>query len=217
MEKQIKDDQGLSGLPETGKKKTAPQKALSYFKIGDTIRKYRKERGLKLQDLAVLIETSSSMLSKIENGRMIPTIPTLFAIINKLAIPPEVFFSELNEKEGFPGYIFIPQSDYVPYIKEENVEGFDYYAILEHRMDPGSFQISLLHISPKSKRTAVVTSAYEYIYLVNGTVKYSLGDNAFEMKTGDSLFFDGGIPHVPINESRTIAIMLVIYFFPETR
>jgi quercetin dioxygenase-like cupin family protein len=62
----------------------------------------------------------------------------------------------------------------------------------------------------------VVTAAYEYIYLINGTVKYSLGDEVFEMKAGDSLFFDGGIPHVPINESRTMAILLVVYFFPES-
>jgi transcriptional regulator with XRE-family HTH domain len=126
MKKHIKDEQSQSGPHETGRMEAAPQKALSYFKIGDTIRKYRKERDLKLQDLAGLIDISASMLSKIENGRMIPTIPTLFAIINKLGISPELFFSELNEKEDFPGYVFIPQSDYVPYVKEENVAGFDY-------------------------------------------------------------------------------------------
>ena len=194
---------------------TVPEKALTYFKIGDTIRKYRKERNLKLQELAALIDMSSSMLSKIENGRMIPTIPTLFAIIHKLGISVESFFSELKEKDQFPGYIFIPQSDYVPYVKEEDVSGFDYYSILEHRMESGSFQISLLHISPASRRPKVVTAAYEYIYLISGTVRYSLGDNVFEMQTGDSLFFDGNIPHVPVNESKMMAIILVVYFFSE--
>src|SRR5690606_16432898 len=112
--------------PETGATAAATE-GLAYFKIGDTIRKYRKERNLKLQDLAALIDMSSSMLSKIENGRMIPTIPTLFTIIQKLGVSVETFFMELKEKDGFPGYIFIPQSEYVPYVKEEDVSGFDYY------------------------------------------------------------------------------------------
>lgn len=190
--------------------------SLAYFKIGDTVRKYRKEKNLKLQDLAALIEMSSSMLSKIENGRMIPTIPTLFTIINKLGVPVEQFFAELKDDEKFPGYIFIPQKDYVPYVKEENVKGFDYYSILERKMDSGSFQISLLHISPGAQRSPVVTTAYEYVYLIHGIVKYSLGDQIFEIQAGDSLFFDGNIPHVPYNETKTMAIMLVVYFFTES-
>lgn len=217
MKKSIKNKAGSSRLKQTEELKTVPEKRLSYFKIGDNIRKYRKAKNLKLQELAALIDISSPMLSKIENGRMIPTIPTLFAIINSLGLSVEGFFAELNGKEDFPGYIFIPQSDYIPYVKEENITGFDYYSILEHGMESGSFQISLLHISPKSKRSAVVTAAHEYIYLINGSVQYSLGDNVFEMKTGDSLFFDGRIKHVPINESKTMAIMLVVYFFHENK
>jgi transcriptional regulator with XRE-family HTH domain len=192
------------------------RESLAYFKIGDTVRKYRKEKNLKLQDLAALIEMSSSMLSKIENGRMIPTIPTLFTIINKLGIPVDQFFAELKEDEKFPGYIFIPQKDYVPYVKEENVRGFDYYSILERKIDSGSFQISLLHLSPGAQRAPVVTTAYEYVYLIHGTVRYSLGDQIFEMQAGDSLFFDGNIPHVPHNETKTMAIMLVVYLFTES-
>lgn len=201
--------------PESGSSPT-DQRSLAYFKIGDTVRKYRKEKGLKLQELAALIDMSSSMLSKIENGRMIPTIPTLFSIISKLGVSMEQFFSELKEEDQFPGYIFIPQKDYVPYVKEEDVRGFDYYSILERTMERGSFQISLLHLSPGARRSPVVTSAFEYIYLTHGSVKYLLGDNVFEMQAGDSLFFDGNIPHVPHNESKTMAIMLVVYFFPET-
>ena len=72
---------------------TIDQAKLTYYKIGGVIRKYRKEKDLKLLDLAAITGIKSAMLSKIENGRMIPTIPTLFTIIQKLGISPEVFFS----------------------------------------------------------------------------------------------------------------------------
>ncbi len=190
---------------------------LVYYKIGSQIRKYRKEKDLKLLDLAALTNIGSAMLSKIENGRMIPTIPTLFTIISRLGIPLDAFFAELTAESSFPGFLFIPQSAYTPYEKEENAIGFEYLSVLEHTADAGAFQISVLKLHPQARRPPVTTSAFEYIYLVSGTVRYYLEDKAFKMQAGDSLFFDGAIPHVPVNESSETAVMLVLYLFREQR
>jgi transcriptional regulator with XRE-family HTH domain len=190
---------------------------LIYFKIGGMIRKYRKERDLKLLDLSALTNIGSAMLSKIENGRMIPTIPTLFTIINKLGVPPEIFFSELNADNKFPGYLFLPQTQFTPYVKEESASGFEYLSILEHNMDGGAFQVSLLKLQPGASRPLVTTAAYEFIYLLKGSVKYQLEDQFFEMKQGDALFFDGNIPHVPVNKTKDEALFLVLYLFTESR
>lgn len=146
---------------------------------------------------------------------MIPTIPVLFAIINELNISVQTFFSELKEDKIFPGYFFIPLENYSRYEKEENVKGFNYFSILERQNGKGSVQISLLEIEPYSNREKVRTDAFEFIYLIKGQVKYSLGKKSIEMKAGDSLFFDGNIPHVPINEYKEIVSMLVVYFFSE--
>ena len=61
--------------PALQESEAVPEKTLAYFKIGDTIRKYRKERNLKLQELAALIDMSSSMLSKIAYARKINPSP----------------------------------------------------------------------------------------------------------------------------------------------
>ena len=197
--------------------KAVSKENLIYYKIGDRIRKHRKEKDLKLLELAAEANISSAMLSKIENGRMIPTIPTLFAIINKLDVSPEVFFSELNTETKFPGYIFIPKADYASYVKEENASGFNYYSILEHVVSVQSFQLSLLELSPNAKRPLVTTAGFEYIYLIKGSVKYFLDDKYFKMTQGDSLFFDGNIPHVPINESKKPSLLMVLYLFTEPK
>ena len=194
-----------------------PQENLLYYKIGGQIRKYRKERDLKLLDLAMMTNIGSAMLSKIENGRLIPTIPTLFAIINKLGVAPEVFFSELSAENKFPGYFFLPQSGYNPYVKEENATGFDYFSILEHSTGGGAFQVSLLKLKSNASRPAITTAAYEFIYLVDGEIIYQLEDKSFRMKAGDSIFFDGNISHVPLKKSRKTATLLVVYFFTDTR
>ncbi len=188
---------------------------LVYYKIGSQIRRYRKEKDLKLVDLAAMTNIGSAMLSKIENGRMIPTIPTLFTIINRLGIPLEAFFAELTAESKFPGYLFLPQSAYARYEKEENARGFEYFSILEHSTDAGAFQISMVKVHPHAQRPPVTTSAFEYIYLISGALRYYLEDKAFEMQEGDSLFFDGSIAHVPVNETSETAVMLVLYLFNE--
>jgi transcriptional regulator with XRE-family HTH domain len=189
----------------------------SFSQIGNIIRKYRKEKGLKLIDLASSSGISVAMLSKIENGRMVPTIPTLFSAISTLRIPVDTFFKQVGQTDAFPGYYFVPKKDYTRFVKEEKAKGFEYYSILEHSFESTSVQIALLHLAPNSKRKAVRTAAYEYIYMVSGSVQYSLGKNTFCLKTGDSLFFDGAIPHVPVNAGKTTAILLVAYLFTASR
>lgn len=193
------------------------EKKLTYNGIGASIRKYRKIKKLRLTGLAESSGVSIAMLSKIENGRMIPTIPTLFSIIEAMNITPSDFFSELGGKDAFPGYIFTPKAEYSRYVKEENAKGFKYFSILEHSLEGTSLQVSILQLSPDSKRAAVSTVAFEYIYLISGNINYHLGDKIFEMQEGDSLFFDGNIPHVPVNNTDTTATMLVFYLFTEAK
>lgn len=199
------------------KSKARPaQPVLNYHKIGETVRKYRNEKQLKLVDLARKTNISSAMLSKIENGRLIPTIPTLFIIIQQLSIPLDLFFSALNTGNAFEGYLFIPRSKYTGYVKEEKATGFHYFSILEQRMEAESFQVSLLNLDPGSKRKMVTTEAFEYLYVLSGPVTYHLGKDVFKLSTGDSLFFDGSIAHLPENETKKTVSMLVVFFFKET-
>lgn len=188
---------------------------LVYYKIGGLIRRYRKEKDLKLLDLSVITGIKTAMLSKIENGRIIPTIPTLFTIINKLGIRPEAFFSQLSTEGDFPGYFFLPKSGFTIYEKEESAIGFEYRSILEYNFGGGAFQISFLTLQPGAQRSQVTTAAFEFIYILSGSLKYELEDKIFELDEGDALFFDGNIAHVPVNDGNTAVTLLVLYLFTD--
>ena len=196
-----------------GKNLSTAGSSLNYYKIGEAIRKYRSEKNLKLIELARKTNISSAMLSKIENGRMIPTIPSLFNIIQQLNIPLDAFFAELSKEDKFEGFIHIPKSAYTPYTKEAKATGFHYSSILEQSMEAGSFQMTLLELDPGAKRKLVSTEAFEFLYVLNGSVNYQLGKNILKLETGDSLFFDGRIAHVPTNETKKKISMLVVFLF----
>jgi mannose-6-phosphate isomerase-like protein (cupin superfamily) len=57
----------------------------------------------------------------------------------------------------------------------------------------------------------VVTDGYEFKYVLKGEVAYHLGEEIVHMQQGDSIFFNGKIPHVPVNTSQEPVSMLVVY------
>ena len=186
-------------------------------RIGSKIREMRKAKSLRLVQLAEQAHMSTALLSKIENGRIIPTIPKLMELIRVLEIEPHDFFAEINGDDSFSGYILIRKENYASYVKEESAVGFDYRAILEYpfEVEVNSFQISLVTLEPGNRRPLVSTKAYEFLYLISGDLKYHLQDQVLDLREGDSLFFDGNLPHVPINQQKTPVTYLVIYFFLE--
>ncbi len=62
----------------------------------------------------------------------------------------------------------------------------------------------------------IKTDAYEYKYIIKGKVEYQIEETKYVLEEGDSLFFDGRLPHKPANLGTTDALMLVIYFFITT-
>ncbi|WP_057940300.1 helix-turn-helix domain-containing protein [Algoriphagus resistens] len=182
------------------------------IQIGNKLKAIRKENGWKLGELAEKSGMSIAMISKIENGRVIPTLPSLIQLIQTLNLNLSDFFSDLKSDNEFKGYILRKRSDYTPVNKEEESVGYEYELILNYPLEKSSMEISLLTLKNKASRSAVSTAGFEYIYLLKGKIEYELGEMTFELNEGDSLFFDGNMPHVPQNKSNADAVILVVYF-----
>lgn len=184
-------------------------------KIGPKIREIRKQQGLKLHDLAKTTAMSNALLSKIENGRVVPTLTKLLDLTGALSLTPEDFFKNIDTEAPFPGHELIQKAAYESYIKEENAKGFDYKSIIDKSILEHSFQVSHVTLEPNNKRPKVQTDAFEYIYVLKGEIEFDIGDDIVTIAEGDSFFFDGMIPHVPLNKTKSKVEYLVTYFFTE--
>lgn len=77
-----------------------------FFRIGDCIRKYRKERGFSQKDMAKMLDIAHSTYSNYENNNRTPSIDMLYKIskildidINNLFITgpnPDVYFEFID-------------------------------------------------------------------------------------------------------------------------
>ena len=71
--------------------------------IGERLRDLRAARELSLRQLARLIGASPSLLSQIENGRVTPSVDTLYLLSGALGVPVAAFFGEPASTEAGPG------------------------------------------------------------------------------------------------------------------
>lgn len=181
--------------------------------IGRRIRKLRTEKNLQASELARRADVSKSLISRIENGRAIPSLPVMLSIIAALGEDANTFF------DGIPAprsarYLVVRPDDHEKTDKEA-ADGFEYGVILSRNLLTIGFEMVLLSIAPGAERDKVVTDAFEIKYVLEGECEYVIGDNVVPLSEGDTLFFDGRIPHVPRNPGDRRLRMLVLYLYIE--
>lgn len=182
--------------------------------IGKRIKEIRKKQGITISTLAQNANVSNGLISRIENGRTIPSLPVFLEIISALEIDASTFFEGV-EKKNNAKYIHISKEQHQLIEKEIEAEGFTYHQIFGKSLHAIGFEAILLTISPNSKREKVITDAWEFKYILSGECIYIIDEEEVHLKAGDSLYFDGRIPHVPVNRSQHDTSMVVLYFYSE--
>lgn len=182
------------------------------LRISNRLRELRKEKNITLQELADQAGVSKGLLSQIENSRTIPSLLVLLNLIKELKIDLNEFFKDINLNPSDNKLILRQQADYQPFEKE-NAQGFHYRRILSTTLQDVHLDFVLLTLKPGATREPVQTEAFEFKFLLSGTVRYCIGNQELTLHQGDSLFFDGTELHNPYNETNQDAVMLVIYFF----
>jgi len=180
--------------------------------VGVRIKKLRKDNGKTIKNIADGAGVSNGLISRIENGRTIPSLPVLLNIINALEIEVGSFFEKID-KDKIPKIWIARKSDYQVIEKETEANGFVYHHIISKQLNVMGMEAVLLEIAPNAQREKVTTEAYEYKYILSGSVVYKVDNEEVELFEGDSLFFDGRLPHVPVNNNSEPVKMLVFYFF----
>ena len=184
------------------------------LEISKKIKKIRVEKSFTIQELANKSNVTKGLISQIENGRSLPSLPVLFKIIASLDIPINDFFSDLTKESKEEPIIIRRSADYERFQKED-ATGFFYKRVMAQDIPASTIDIVLLTLAPESNRPLVQTAALEYKYLLSGSVRYEINGEFYDLAQGDSIFFNGMLPHVPKTTSPEPAVMLIVYFFDQ--
>jgi len=184
------------------------------IQISNRIKDRRREKNITVQELAIRANVSKGLISQIENSRTVPSLIVLIDIIKSLEIDLNVFFKDIKyNSRNFP--LLIRRKEEYDHFEKEDAQGFSYQRIFTQTIKKSTVDVVILELEPNAQRPQIQTEAFEYKFIISGTVDYHFGDDVYQLKQGDSMLFDGRMPHTPKNSGKKKASMLVIYFFEE--
>lgn len=171
------------------------QEGLTRYGIGETIRTLRLKKKMGLVELGRHSGLSPALLSKIERGKLFPTLPTLLRIALVFSVGLDYFFSAGRERQHV-GIVRRKDRLRLPEPGETKdpaylFESLDYTAV-ERRT-----HAYFVEFQPQ-KGPKVRTHAHpggEFIYLLEGTLDLTVGLEEFTLEAQDSAYFDASRPH----------------------
>jgi transcriptional regulator with XRE-family HTH domain len=171
------------------------QDGLSDYSIGAKIRTLRLKKKIGLVELGKHTGLSPALLSKIERGRLFPTLPTLLRIALVFGVGLEFFFAGARDKP----LVAIVRKDQRVQLPERpgardvayRFESLDYPAT-ERRFN--CYYAEFFPVSPDRLRPHSHPGV-EFIYTMQGTLSVQIGGEDHALQAGDSIYFDSGVSH----------------------
>jgi quercetin dioxygenase-like cupin family protein/DNA-binding Xre family transcriptional regulator len=183
------------------------------YLIGQKLRALRLRRSMGLLQLGQRTGLSAALLSKIENCKLVPTIPTLLRIALALDVTLDHFFR--NEQSCH--LISLTRKEEREQLTVPPPTAGDSYVLT--RLDAGTgerkFHPYLAEFLPLAKAEAKPHThlGFEFIHVLRGTLRLLLGNDEQLMHAGDSIYFDSNLRHSYrcISEERCVAFMVLAY------
>jgi len=167
--------------------------------LADEIRHFRKKNHFSLEMLAETSGVSRSMISKIERCETVPSTVTL----SKLAEVLGVTFSQLMAPAVEREIVHIP-ADKQPILRDDE-SGFLRRCISP--VLPGRGIDWVLNTLPPNAETGNFVAhrrgVEEYIYVLRGRMRVSIGDERVTLNQADSLYFQADASHSFLNLGKT--------------
>lgn len=171
------------------------REGLDAYLIGPKLRALRVKKKMGLVELGKHTSLSPAMLSKIERGRLFPTLPTLLRIALVFGVGLDYFFVGAREKPvvgivrrrerlrfperpgpGDPAYHF-ESLDFTAVERRFNAFLADFPAVPLERMKR--------HEHPGA----------EFLYVLRGTLSVYIEDEEHLLETDDAMYFDSSVSH----------------------
>jgi transcriptional regulator with XRE-family HTH domain len=171
------------------------QDGLNDYEIGAKVRALRLKKKIGLVDLGKHTGLSPALLSKIERGRLFPTLPTLLRIALVFGVGLEFFFAGAREK---PLITFARKSQRVELPERPGARDAAYrfasldYPATERRFN--CYHADFLPVAAEKLRPHD-HAGVEFIYVIQGTLSVHIDGGEHTLEAGDAMYFDSTTPH----------------------
>lgn len=165
-------------------------------RVADGLKRFRKARGLSLDDLASKSGVSRAALSQIEGTRTNPTLSVLW----KVAVGLDVPFHELLGTTEDGGAKVLRAGDTPPL---KSGDGRMESRLLSPGGSSPDLEIYELRFLPKAVHRSEPhgRGTMETLVVMTGALRLQVQESEYELLPGDTIFFKADVPHVYENRA----------------
>ena len=164
--------------------------------LGNTIRELRQQHGLTMAEVAEQVGLARGMLSKIENAQTSTSLETLAKLAGALGVSLATLFRNYNMPEG--GAQLVKHGEGMEVVRRGTKRGHTYHLLAYDQGPTKLFEPFLITMDDASEVFPTFEHpGIEFIHMLAGKIEYRHGQSTYLLEPGDSLTFQGDIPHGP--------------------
>jgi transcriptional regulator with XRE-family HTH domain len=181
--------------------------------VGSAIRELRLRHGLTIAQVCDQAGISRGMLSKIETGNTSPGMDTLSRIARALGVSMSMLFSRYDAASSTAQHI--KKGRGMEVVRRGTKSGHTYHLLAYDQGPAKLFEPFLITMDDDSQRYPTFQHAgTEFLYMLEGRLEYRCGQDTFLLEPGDSLSFQGEVPHGPERLVRCPIKFLSVTVYP---
>jgi len=168
---------------------------LKPYSIGEKIRTLRLKKSMGLVELGRHTGLSAALLSKLERGKLFPTLPTLMRIALVFSVGLDHFFNDERKRRVIA---VVRKNDRVRFPERPGTPDVPYYfECLDYPATDRKLNAFLADFQelPQDKIRPHQHAGVEFLYVVSGDLSLKVGSEDYALETGDSIYFDSGLQH----------------------
>ena len=168
---------------------------LERYEIGPKLRRLRLRKKMGLVELGKHTGLSAALLSKVERGKLFPTLPTLLRIALVFGVGLDFFFAEARDK---PTVAVVRKADRVRFPEHPDGKASSYsFECLDFPATERTMSAYYVEFEPVRPGTVKPHShpGAEVLYVLRGRVVVTHNGQDYELHPGDSMYFDATASH----------------------
>lgn len=181
---------------------------MNLVELASRIKASRISKGYTLDRVAEISGLGKGLLSKVENFRVTPSLPTLAKLCEALGMSLSELFEGLDEKPK----LSITRKDGRKVIERDRDQSDINYLALAHgrpdrNMDPFVLEVP----AGGGRREAMPHEGEEFLIVLEGKVSFEYNGEVHLLDEGDSAYFDAEVDHRVFNPGKKNARLLCVF------
>ena len=168
---------------------------LSRYSIGEKLRTMRLRKSMGLVELGNHTGLSAALLSKLERGKLFPTLPTLLRIAMVFGVGLDYFFTD-ERKRRVVGVV--RRAERVRFPERPGAPDVQYFfECLDYRATERKLSAFLADFQevPLEKIKPHQHAGVEFLYVLKGCLTLKIGSDEYVLEAEDAIYFDSAVLH----------------------